>query len=144
MTQIEVEPEARIDTVVRLAAGGEARRTEYAGVAWLDGKPIAEGMFLRQAPGAPKGIRVPIVASAFFVPDSLPYVRERLGEPDLSVSASLRATGEHGAITRFTAAFVDDPSGSPAWLHVQFEANAPWPFGISYRIVAVTPVDAVR
>ena len=39
MTRIEVEPQPRIDTLVRLAAGGEARRTEYVGAVWFDGKP---------------------------------------------------------------------------------------------------------
>jgi hypothetical protein len=39
MTMIEVEPQPRIDTLVRLPGGGEARRTEYTGTAWFDGKP---------------------------------------------------------------------------------------------------------
>jgi hypothetical protein len=39
MTMVEVEPQPRIDTLVRLAAGGEARRTEYVGAVWFDGKP---------------------------------------------------------------------------------------------------------
>jgi hypothetical protein len=43
MTMIEVEPQPRIDTLVRLAAGGESRRTEYTGTAWFDGKPVVSG-----------------------------------------------------------------------------------------------------
>jgi hypothetical protein len=43
MTMIEVEPQPRIDTLVRLATGGEAQRTEYTGSVWFDGKPIVPG-----------------------------------------------------------------------------------------------------
>ena len=50
MTMIEVEPQPRIDTLVRLAAGGEARQTEYTGTAWFDGKPIVSGLMLRRSP----------------------------------------------------------------------------------------------
>ncbi len=39
MTMVEVEPQPRIDTMVRLPGGDEARRTEYVGTAWFDGKP---------------------------------------------------------------------------------------------------------
>jgi hypothetical protein len=44
MTMIEVEPQPRIDTLVRLPGGGEARRTEYVGTAWFDGKPVVAGL----------------------------------------------------------------------------------------------------
>ena len=40
MTMIEVEPQPRIDTLVRRPSGGEARRTEYVGTTWFDGKPV--------------------------------------------------------------------------------------------------------
>jgi hypothetical protein len=48
MTMIEVEPQPRIDTLVRLAAGGEARGTEYVGTVWFDGKPIVAGLTLQR------------------------------------------------------------------------------------------------
>ena len=48
MTLIEVEPQPRIDTVVRLPDGGEARRTEYVGTVWFDGKPHLSGLMLRR------------------------------------------------------------------------------------------------
>ena len=38
-TMIELEPQPRIDTLVRLPVGGDARRTEYVGTPWFDGKP---------------------------------------------------------------------------------------------------------
>jgi hypothetical protein len=47
---IEVEPQPWIDTLVRLAVGGEARRTEYVGTVWFDGKPEVSGL-LRRSPG---------------------------------------------------------------------------------------------
>jgi hypothetical protein len=59
MTMIEVEPQPRIDTLVRLPSGGEARRTEYVGTAWFDGKPIVAGLTIQRSPTAPRGIRMP-------------------------------------------------------------------------------------
>ena len=111
MTMIEVEPQPRIDTLVRLAAGGEARRTEYVGAVSFDGKPDVSGLMLRRSPNAPRGIRTPNFATSFFVPDSLPYIRERLGEATLSVSVLLRGSGETSAIGDAAAVFTDDPSG---------------------------------
>jgi hypothetical protein len=58
MTMVEIEPQPRIDTLVRLAAGGEARRTEYVGGVWFGGKPDVTGMTLRRSPNAPRGIRM--------------------------------------------------------------------------------------
>jgi hypothetical protein len=71
MTMIEVELQPRIDTLVRLAAGGESRRTEYTGTAWFDGKPVVFGSMLQRSPNAPRSIRMPHFQASFFVPDSL-------------------------------------------------------------------------
>ena len=111
-TMIEVEPQPRIDTLVRLPGGGEARRTEYVGTAWFDGKPMVSGLMLRRSPSAPKGIRMPNLQASFFVPDSLPYSRAALGDSKLSVSVLLQGSGETGAITGAAAVFTDDPSGA--------------------------------
>jgi hypothetical protein len=59
MTTIEVEPQPRIDTVVRPPGGGEARQTEYAGTVRFDGKPQVSGLLLRRSPNAPRGVRTP-------------------------------------------------------------------------------------
>jgi hypothetical protein len=140
---IEVEPQPRIDTLVRLAAGGEARRTEYVGTVWFDGKPELSGLMLRRSPNAPRGIRMPNFATSFFVPDSLQYDRARLGEAVLSVSVLLRGSGETSAIVDAGATFTDDPSGAPvAWIQVHLRGHLGWPAGVGYRIVAVTPPDA--
>jgi hypothetical protein len=93
MTMIEVEPQPRIDTLVRLAAGREARQTEYTGTAWFDGKPVVAGMTLHRSPNAPCGTRWPNFSASFFVPDSLRYDRAALGAATLAVSVVLQASG---------------------------------------------------
>jgi hypothetical protein len=141
---VEVDSQARVDTLVRSAPGGEERRrTEYQGTVWFDGRPVPAGMRLARAHDAPKGIRMPGIDTALFVPDSLPYARERLGGAELSVFTALQASGGGGAVLRATPSFADDPSGAPTWVQLRLEAYGPWPFGIAYRVVALTPVDAV-
>ena len=142
-TMIEVEPQPCIDTLVRLPGGGEARRTEYVGTVWFDGKPMVSGLMLRRSPSAPKGIRMPNLQASFFVPDSLPYSRAVLGDSKLSVSVLLQGSGETGAITGAAAVFTDDPSGAPTWIQVHVQGHLGWPAGVGYRIVALTPPDAV-
>ncbi|SEH83131.1 hypothetical protein SAMN04489835_4652 [Mycolicibacterium rutilum] len=144
MTSVEVEPQPRIDTLVTRPDGSQARRTEYVGTAWFDGKPIVSGLTLRRAPNAPKGIRVPNFSTAFFVPDSLPYQRAALSDASLSVSVLLQASGETGAIVDASATFTDDPSGAPTWIQVHVHGHLAWPAGVGYRIVALTSPDAVR
>ena len=143
-TMIEVEPPPRIDTLVRLPGDGEARRTESVGPAWFDGKPIVSGLTLRRSPNAPRGIRVPNFQASFFVPDCLPYNRAALGAATLTVSVVLQASGETGAIVDAAAMFTDDPSGAPTWIQVHVSGHLGWPAGVGYRIVALTPPDAVR
>jgi hypothetical protein len=112
MTMIEVEPQPRIDTLVRLPGGGEARRTEYVGTAWFDGKPVVAGLGITRPPYARRGIRMPTFEAAFFVPDSLPYSRAALGDAKLSVSVLLGGSGgESNAILAAAAVFTGDPSG---------------------------------
>jgi hypothetical protein len=144
MTMVEVEPQPRIDTIVRLPDGGEARRTEYVGTVWFDGKPQVAGLLLRRAPNAPRGIRTPNFSTSFFVPDSLAYNRAALGNPTLSVSVVLQAAGETSAIGEAAATFTDDPSGTPTWIQVHLQGHLGWPAGVGYRIVAITPPEAVR
>ncbi len=141
---IEVEPQPRIDTLVRLPGGGEARRTEYVGTAWFDGKPEVAGLMLRRPASAPRGIRTPNMQAAFFLPDSLPYSRAALGEAKLSISVTLCGSGETSAITDAAAVFTDDPSGAPTWIQVHIRGHLGWPAGVGYRIVALTPPDAAQ
>jgi hypothetical protein len=139
---VEPLPQPRVDTLVTDAAGGEQRRrTEYIGTAWIDVRAEAAGPVLRRI-GSP-GISTPAKDVAFFVPDSLPYRREHLGGAQLSVAASLQASGEHSAILAAEAAFVDDPSGAPAWIQLRISAHSGWPCAVAYRVVALTSPDAV-
>jgi hypothetical protein len=144
MTMIEVEPQPRIDTLVRLPGGGEARRTEYTGTAWFDGKPQVSGLLLRRPPNAPRGIRTPNFQASFFIPDCLPYHRAALGDATLTISMVLQASGETGAIVDAAATFTDDPSGTPTWIQMHVNGHLGWPAGVGYRVVALTPPDAVR
>jgi hypothetical protein len=144
MTMIEVEPQPRVDTLVRLPEGGEARRTEYTGTTWFDGKPIVAGLTLQRSPAAPRGIRMPNFATSFFLPDSLRYDRAALGAATLTVSVVLQASGERAAIVDAAATFTDDPSGAPTWIQVHVSGHLGWPAGVGYRVVALTPPDAVR
>ena len=144
MTMIEVEPQPRIDTLVRLAAGGEARRTEYVGTVWFDGKPIVSGLTLQRSPHAPRGIRMPNFQASFFLPDSLRYDRAQLGDATLSTAVVLQASGERAAIVTAAATFTDDPSGAPTWIQVHVNGHLGWPAGVGYRVVALTPPGAVR
>jgi hypothetical protein len=142
MMPVEIEPQPRIDTLVRVPGGEEVRRTEYLGTVWLDGKPRIAGLRLVRPAEAPKGISLPETNVSFFLPDSLPYARERLGDARLSVSASARAIGENGALIETVASFMDDPSGAPTWVNLRVLAFSGWPLGISYRVVAQTAPDA--
>jgi len=144
MMPVEIEPQPRIDTLVQMPEGQERRRTEYLGTVWLDGKPRLDGLRLVRGPDAPKGIRMPEKNVSFYLPDSLSYARERLGDAQLSVTASARAMGDNGAVLETIASFVDDPSGAPTWVNLRVLAYASWPLGISYRVVALTPTDAVN
>jgi hypothetical protein len=106
---IEVEPQPRIDTVVRLPGGGEARGTEYTGTAWFDGKPQVSGLLLRRPPNAPRGIRTPNFQASFFIP-----------------------------IVDAGATFTEDPSGIPTWIQMHVNGHLGWPAGVGYRVVALT------
>ncbi|RDH74021.1 hypothetical protein DVS77_34070 [Mycolicibacterium moriokaense] len=140
---IDIEPQPRIDTLVRLPGGGEARRTEYVGTVWFDGKPEIAGLTLRRPSTAPRGIRVANFESSFFVPDSLQYTRAALGDATLSLSVLLRAAADTGAIVDAAAVFTDDPTGAPVtWIQVHVRGHLGWPAAIGYRIVALTPPDA--
>ncbi|UUO01365.1 hypothetical protein M4D79_23085 [Mycolicibacterium novocastrense] len=144
MTMVEVEPQPRIDTLVTLTNGADARRTEYTGTAWFDGKPQVSGLTLRRAPNAPKGIRTPNFSASFFLPDSLPYNRVSLADATLSVSVVLQASGETGAIVDAAVTFTDDPSGAPTWLQLHVHGHIGWPAAVGYRVIALTSPDAVR
>ena len=82
--------------------------------------------------------------ASFFVPDCLPCNRATLVDASLTVSVVLQASGETGAIVDAAATFTDDPSGAPTWIQVHVNGHLGWPAGVGYRVVALTPPDAVR
>jgi hypothetical protein len=139
---VEARTQPRIDTLVTDAASGEQRRrTEYRGTAWIDGRAEPAGMVLRRV-GAP-GAVLPAKDVAFFLPDSLPYRRDAIEDAQLSVSAALQASGEQGVVLQATAAFVDDPSGAPAWVQLHISAFSGWPCAIAYTVVVLVTPDGV-
>jgi hypothetical protein len=122
---------------------GEARRTEYVGTVWFDGKPEITGLTLRRPRTAPRGIRTPNFEASFFVPDSFQYTRAELGDATLSLSVLLRAAADTGAIVDAAAVFTDDPTGAPeTWIQVYIRGHLGWPAAVGYRIVALTPPGA--
>jgi hypothetical protein len=74
----------------------------------------------------------------------MPYDRAALGDATLTISMVLQATGETGAIVDADVTFTDDPSGVPTWVQVHVQGHLSWPAGVGYRVVALTPPDAVR
>jgi hypothetical protein len=46
-------------------------------------------------------------------------------------------------IARMTMIEVE-PSGVPTWVQVHVNGHLGWPAGVGYRVVALTPRDAVR
>jgi hypothetical protein len=87
---------------------------------------------------------MPNFSTSFFLPDSLRYSRAALGASTLSVSVVLQAPGERAAIVDAAAIFTDDPSGAQTWIQVHVSGHLGWPAGVSYRVVAPTPPDAVQ
>ena len=112
--------------------------------ACFDGKPFLSGLTLQRSPHAPRGIRMPNFQASFFLPDSLRYDRTALGAATLTVSVVLQASGERAAVVDVAATFTDDPSGTSTWIQVHVSGHLGWPAGVSYRVIAVTPPDAVR
>lgn len=135
---IEVEPQARVDLLVETAAGVPRRMTEYSGVVWYGGRPKRSSLgTITMTVGA--GIESP-----FFLPDSLPYLADKLADGSLSVTVGLVNVSDHFSLFGYSAAFVPDPSGRPAWVQVHISATGRVPVALSYRVVALTAPDAVE
>ena len=143
-TMIEVEPQPRIDTLVRLPVGGEARRTEYVGTAWFDGKPEIAGTDAASVAERATGNSGAELLGVVLCPRQPAVRRAALGDATLTISVLLCAAGETSAIVGAAATFTDDPSGTPTWIQVHAHGHLGWPAGIGYRVVALTPPDAVR
>lgn len=135
---IEVEPQPRVDLLVESADGVRRRRTEYSGLVWYGGRPQRSRLgSVTMTVGA--GIESP-----FFLPDSLPYLADQLADASLSVTIGLANVSDHFNLFGVWAHFVADPSGRPTWIQVQVSATGRVPVALSYRVVALTALDAVE
>lgn len=140
---VEVEPQPRIDTLVRVPGGGEARRTVRGnGVVRRQARSLRPGASARRE--RPEGNQDAERSGVALRARQSAYMRAAIGDAKLSVSVALRGSGGTGAITGAIAVFADDPSGEPMWIQLHMQAHLGWPAGLSYRVVALTPPDAVQ
>jgi hypothetical protein len=70
--------------------------------------------------------------------------RRRRGAQDRVHRHGLVRRQTPGAIVDAAATFTDDPSGTPTWIQMHVNGHLDWPAGVGYRVVALTPPDAVR
>jgi hypothetical protein len=136
-TVIEVVPQPRIDLLVDTPDGTRRRRTEYAGTVWYGGRPQLTAM---GAMSMTQGARI---ESPFFLPDSLPYRADALDGAVLQCTVAAANISDHVYLFENEASFVTDPSGAPTWVQVRVLATARVPLALSYRVIALTSLDAV-
>jgi len=133
-------PQPRIDTLVNDAeTGTRVRRTDYCGTAWY-GQPPDTG-------GAAVSFTQTYLNedSAFFLPDSHPYVTGDLGGAAVTCSVALQAQpGEASFITHAEASFAADPrDGTRSWIALRLAVYGRQPLAVAYRVTAVCPTIAV-
>jgi len=137
----EVTAQPRLDTLVSHGdTGTKVRRTDYSGTAWYGEPPDTSGMavsfsqtYLNED-------------SAFFLPDSHPYVTADLGgDAAVTCSVALQAQpGEACFITLADASFTPDPRGGDrSWIALRVAVYGRQPLAIAYRVTAICPVIAV-
>ena len=137
-SMIEVYPQPRIDGFFEDPNGVRRRRTEYAGTVWYGGHPKITSM------GAMSMNRNAQIETPVFLPDSLPYLADKLADASLSVTVALINISDHFNLFGCSAAFVPDPGGRPTWVQVHVSATGRVPVALSYRVVALTAPDAVE
>ena len=135
---IEVYPQPRIDGFFEDVSGARRRRTEYAGTVWYGGHPKITSM------GTMTMSRNAQIETPVFLPDSLPYVADRLADATLQVAIGLVNTSDHAYLFATAARFVPDPGGRPVWVQLHIQAAGYVPLAYDYRIVAVTDPDAIE
>lgn len=137
-SMIEVYPQPRIDGIVEGVDGVRRRRTEYAGTIWFGGHPKITSM------GTMSMTRNAQIETPVFLPDSLPYLADRLADAALQVTVGLVNANDHAYLFGTAARFVPDPGGRPVWVQLHIQAAGPVPLAYDYRIVALTGPDAVE
>lgn len=137
---IEVVPQRRIDTLVTDAVTGlQRRRTEYVGTAWFGGRPQPTGF------GSVQVTRPARIETPFFLPDSLPYRPDPLGDAAVTANVALQgAGGESSHVLDCRAGIVPDPR-NPAvcWVQLQVLAIGRVPMAIAYRVDALVSPNAI-
>ena len=133
-------PQPRIDTLVSDAeTGTQVRRTDYSGTAWYGEPPDTSGAavaftqtYLNED-------------SAFFLPDSHPYVTADLGAAAVTCSVALQAQpGEACFVTRAEASFAGDPRGGDrSWIALRLAVYGREPLAVAYRVTTICPTIAV-
>jgi hypothetical protein len=125
-------PQPRIDTIVKdPASGAERRRSDYAGSVWFTRGGKTGGDIQEEA--------------RFFLPDSLPYWRARLGDAAASCSVALQVqSGQPNSVLDPHVDWVDDPRDDDlSWLEISFAVDGRDPLVVSYRVVALCDPTAV-
>ncbi len=137
---IEVLPQPRIDTLVTEAITGmQRRRTEYTGTAWFGGRPqvTGQGTVTRTSAG--------LIDSPVFLPDSLPYRPDPLGDALIVCSVALQGSEQDShQVLGYRAGLVPDPR-NPAvcWIQLQVSVRARTPLAIAYHVDAVVAMNAI-
>jgi hypothetical protein len=139
-SQLAIEPQPRIDTLVTDApTGAQRRRTEYSGAVWFGGKPEITGF------GMVTMARAAQVQSPFFLPDSLPYRAEAATTATIAITVAVQSAPDEGhQVLELHAGLVADPRNpAVAWVQVQLLAGIRTPTAISYRVDVLVAPDAV-
>ena len=138
MPQVIAQP--RVDTLVSDGdTGKQVRRTDYSGTAWYGEPPDTSGF-------AVSFTRTHLNEdSAFFLPDSHPYVTADLSGAVVTCSVALQGLpGEAAFITHAEASFTDDPRGGDhSWIALRVAVYGRQPLAVAYRVTATCPTIAV-
>lgn len=137
--QIEVRPQPRIDALVTAVAGGNRRRTEYCGTAWIGTAPsVHSRVVVRSGAGiAPDGC-------VFWLPDGLAYRTADCGSAVVSVTAAVQSAREATQILDVAARLDPHPEHPDvSYVAVTVTASGAAPLGVSYRVIVLADEGAV-
>lgn len=140
MPDVEVVPQPRIDVRVQSPTGDDSvRHTEYRGTIWFGGRPEARGGMVvsRGAAMAPTGDRT-------WLPDSLAYRTEGVGQVAVAATAALQSTRNDAQILAVSGELAPHPEHPElSYVMLTIAAAAQLPLGVSYQVVVAAPVGAI-
>lgn len=136
---IDVVPQPRIDHLVTGLGGESLRRTDHRGIVWYGGRQAAQtgGMMTMRSQTA--GIITP-----FWVPDTLAYRTDMVGDIVVSIAASVIYVPENCALADVAVRLAVNeqrPDVSHVLVHLQGAARIP--IGVSYDVSVLAPADAI-